>query len=72
MSSAAIAGPNPLFDLIPGKPGSRVAHQVGLTPRQLFLLPVVDGNRGWTGRQVVPEILYQLKFLRGTQVEDGR
>src|SRR5262249_19788070 len=71
MSSAAMVAADPPLDLVPGQPGSRVAHQVGLAPGQLLLLPVVDRNLGRSRCQIVPEILHQLEFLRRAQVEHG-
>src|SRR5208282_6238341 len=69
INSAAIAASNPALNLVPGQPGCGVAHQVGLPASKLHLLPVVYGNCLGGGGEIVPEVLDELKFLRGAQIE---
>ena len=45
-------------------------EQVGLPPGKLILLPVINRNCIGGCRDVVPEILDELEFLRWAQVED--
>ena len=59
------------FDLVPPKPGCRIAHQAGLSPIQFLNLPVWHRNVRRGRGQIVPEVLHKLELLRGAQVEDG-
>ena len=45
---------------------------IGLSPGQFFFLPFMDGYSFWRTGQVIPEVFYQLEFLRRTEVENGR
>jgi hypothetical protein len=72
MSSAAIAAFHPTLNLFPTQARGGVLQQVGLPSGELFLLPVVDRHILRRGREVIPEILDELKFLRGAQVKDRR
>jgi hypothetical protein len=44
---------------------------IGFSPNQFRLLPLVNGNSFRIRRQIVPEVLHELEFLGGTQIEDG-
>src|SRR5436309_3062629 len=70
VSSAAMLAPNATFDFFPAQAGSRVVQEVGLAARQFFLLPVVDWDGLGRGGQVIPEILDEVEFFRGTQIEN--
>src|SRR3990172_815234 len=72
INSAAITASDPLFDFFPRKPGGRFFYQVGFSPGQLFLLPVMDWYRLGSRRKVIPQIFYELEFFRRTQVKDRR
>jgi len=68
---AAMATADPAFDFLPRESGGRVLHQVGFSPVQFLFLPVMD-RYGFGGRRkIIPQILYEPKLLRRTQVKDG-
>ena len=68
---AAMATADPAFDFFPRESGGGVLHQVGLSPFQFLFLPVMDRYGLGGRRQIIPQVLYELEFLRRTQIKDG-
>ena len=72
IDSASITASDPLFDFFPLESGSRALHEVGLSPGQLFLLPVMNWYRFWSGRKIIPQVFHELEFFRRAQIKDRR
>jgi hypothetical protein len=70
INSVAIAALAPFLDFFARKSAGRVIHQVGLSPSQLFFLPVMDWNGFGSGRKVIPQVLYKPKLIQRTDVKD--
>src|SRR5262245_26769625 len=46
-------------------------QEVFLSPGKLLSLPLMDGHRLGSGRQVVPEVLHQLELFGRGKIENG-
>jgi hypothetical protein len=70
VNSVAIVALDPFLDFFARESAGWVIHQVGLSPGQLFFLPVMNWNGFGSGRKVIPQVLYKLELIQRTDVKD--
>ena len=68
--SASMSFSDPRDDLFPREPRGGSILQVRMTPVELFLLPIVDGDILGVRGEVIPEVFDQPELLGGAEVED--
>ncbi len=71
-NSAGMAASDSAFGFVPRDAGGRVLQHVLLSSSQFVALPLMNRDVLRCCRQVVPQILNELKFFRGCKFENRR